>query len=326
MHDASPITSRRSTIMKLSLCLGAALVPVAFLAACVGGDDSSANNAPAATPPAATAPNAPPADPTPVVTPPAPPTAVGQPPVAPPPPPAWAPSDLANLGLWLRGDLGLHVDAKTNLVTSWDDQSSAKAVAMPFAGAEPGPETSFGNQGVAFAGAQALTVADAAPIQWSGDFTVAVIASSNQQPGSLGALFGKTAVPSPWSGPVLFTNFSKGATPNQGALGGQIDGANFASTTQLALDDKTARMFVLQRSGTVLSVRVDNEAAADHDLVNPLDTTAPGVAAYIGGHPAPTVIQGFQGTVFEVIGVGASLSDADYGKLYGYAKARYGLK
>jgi hypothetical protein len=71
---------------------------------------------------------------------------------------------------------------------------------------------------------------------------------------------------------------------------------------------------------------VNDGALASQQLANPMDTSAPGVDAYIGGHPVPKVVQGFQGTIFEVIGVGDSMADADFAKLWAYAQKRYGIK
>ncbi len=59
--------------------------------------------------------------------------------------------------------------------------------------------------------------------------------------------------------------------------------------------------------------------------MNPTDTSAMGVDAFVGGHPN-VAQQGFIGSMYEVIGVGAALDDATYAKVVTYATKRYGIK
>ncbi len=295
--------------------------------ACTGDEESSAPAAPASIP-AAETPAAPPAPSRPVTS--DDPRTASEPavlaPDAPPGPPAeWEPSQLADLAVWLRADKGTHSSDKLGGLDSWDDQSTHKNDAVA-ASASFAKVTKEGEvTGIVFSGSAALTIKDNASMQWKGDFSVVVVARSTQAKGSYGALFGKTTVAFPYSGPALFTNYPIGANADQGGFGGQVNIDSYQASSAVGLDDGKPRMFGLVRSGDQISVRVNGAAEALVGIDTGIDTSAIGVDAFIGGHPQKSLVQTFTGTIYEVIGVAGAVDATTYAKLYAYEKARYAI-
>jgi hypothetical protein len=309
------------------LALSAAVV------ACSGDDPKptvTADSAPVVTKPAP-APSGNDVSPVPTTGTEEPPAATEEPPVvvdndagsdaAVPPLKPFDPSQLTGLAVWLRGD-SIDVDL-TMHVTTWHDKSGNGNDALPLKGwVAPKKTTASNNDGVHFVGLQALTIADSASTQFSGDFTIVVVEASSQQKGTYGALYGKSAAGSPFSGPALFTNYPNGANKDLGAIGAQVDIGNFVTSTETALDDSSVDIVTFQRAGDTIGTQVNGGTIATQALVNAGDTTAVGIDTYIGGHPNAAA-QYFVGDIFEVIALPSVLGKTEKAPLLAYLSGRY---
>lgn len=234
-----------------------------------------------------------------------------------PEPKAFEPSQLADLAMWLRADTGVTMDASARVV-SWADRSPNHndATAMMDLAPTMTKLPSSGLPAVQFNGSQFMTIADSASLQWKGDFTVIVLASSVQKEGTQGWLYGKTASSSGQPGPALIVNYpsnKKGADLH--VFAARIDENTVSTWDNVNADDGSLHIFMMGRAGTTMFVSFDGEPVHAIDVGKAKDTAAVGAVAAIG--------EGFEGSMGELIALQHAMTEDETKALVDYAVARY---
>jgi hypothetical protein len=248
------------------------------------------------------------------------------------PPTPFSPSQLPGLALWLAADTG--ISTVNSKVTSWMDQSGhLNNATQSIAASQPTLVTGAvnGHPVVAFGLSGALTylqIADAASLNWgTGDFTLEIVASSTQPVNTYAVMYGKQKTDAaPYPGPGLYMNFP---IPSATTLGVQLEGlpAYELGSSTTGVNDGNTRLYGGRRTGMILEARLNGALSAMSVLpAAPLDLSAAGFPAFVGGHPASgTVIQALQGNVAEIVAVAGTITTADLTKLEKYLEAKYGL-
>ncbi len=227
------------------------------------------------------------------------------------------PSQLTGLVLWLSANQGVTMGANAS-VTAWADQSGKKNNAAP---GTTLPifidQIANGQPAVRFDGAATyMQLADGPSFQFAtGDFTVEVVDAVRGS--GIASLFGKTVQTTPFTGPVLFANFSSTK------LGAQVDSNHTATGTTTGLNDGNFHLFGMRRDSGTLEVRVNGLAEGNDPGTGTIDVSATGSAPTIGGQAK--LVQMLNGDIAEVIIVKGTLSDADLKSLETYLKSKYSL-
>lgn len=248
--------------------------------------------------------------------------------------PSWTPASLGSaLAVWLRGDKGITTTPCTTgtCVTVWADQSGHHndATSAAAGGTPPLYTTDrYGNPSVAYdggtTGTASLAIADSASIEFAGAYTIIAVAlqTSENVPGHVGAIYGKTSMAGPFGGPYLAIDYDNGgAVPADGRAGAQIDFNNVVASAESSLDGTLHVFSTVYDANGHLSVRVDDAAPTTVSATPSGPLTAVGQPAYIGGRPGSSQV--VRGTIAEVIAVNSAISPADWSNAYAYLKSRY---
>jgi hypothetical protein len=242
----------------------------------------------------------------------------------------WSPASLGSaMVLWLDGDQGVSTAAcgPARCIQSWADQSSHGNDAFVAAGGTAptlAQGVFHGHSGATFdgdaGGTASLGVADGPSIEFTGGFTILVVAVQNTTTSPhVGALFGKTNPGAPYAGPFLAVDY----VVSTEAAGTQldIDGPVVSSETNL---DGVLRAYTAVYDGaSQLSLRVDDDPPTVGTLTAPGPLTAPGTAAYIGGRPGSGQV--VAGSIAEVIAMNAPITTSQWTSAWAYVQAKYAL-
>jgi hypothetical protein len=237
--------------------------------------------------------------------------------------PAWSPSQLAGLSLWLDAQKG--VTGTTN-VTAWADQSGqGNNFSQATAANQPALAAAAinGLNALQFTGASdsfleieplsaSLTIA-------TGDFAVVEVVAWDNVPADTQQIgYACLFVPSPTTG--FFAN--NPGVPNASAYA-QLGGA--ISSTATTLNDAHYHYVAMRRTGTTLESRADGVGATTTISASANFTTG-SIGAFIGGRiPSEGANQALDGHLAEVVVVNGTLSDADLGTLESYFKTKFAL-
>lgn len=239
-----------------------------------------------------------------------------------PEPAAFEPSQIPQLALWLRADKGVPSIISKNGIDTWKDSSGNGNDATALPGNNLHLDKVGANNAFAFDGTKAMLIKDSATMRWAGDYTVVIVARSEQKAGA-GQLFAKTTNAFPYAGPSLYANFQVGKNANLGSIGGLVDSNNAGSSAETGLDDGATRVLFMERMGDSLMFGI-NGGAMQESAVATVDTSAVGSNASLGGQVvAGTVLQGFHGDIFEVIAVPTALDAEMLAAINTYAMVRY---
>ncbi len=232
-------------------------------------------------------------------------------------------ANVAGLTMWLDGDRGVNRLSDGGLL--WSDQSGHGNVAIAPRAVPPSTTVGFaGHSALAFNSTQLLTVADAPSLQCAADFTVIVVARSTTPSSEYGALLGKSAKPYPFPGQAMFVNYPPLSGAPTSTVGAQLDFTTFVESSDMGVSDGIARVYEMQRTGTLLSIRV-NSGARVSATVPVVDVRSVGAFIYIGGNLAASVVQGLTGAIAEVLFVNGTVADADYITMHTYLTAKYAI-
>ena len=240
----------------------------------------------------------------------------------------FSPSQLTGLRLWLDAEKG--VTSTSNKVSAWADQSGqANTAVQATAARQPQVVVSTinGHTVLRFDGSDdVLKVVDAASLQFGmDDFTIAVVGSWTNPNNTYGAIMTKQIEGTyPYIGYSVWANFPP--LPST-AFGFQIDAqTDLVTSTATALNDGTARLFVAQRKGTTMEIRIGGTTDKTFTTTATQDVSATGYNMYIGGHEqGGGVTQTMLGDIAEFLIVRGTLSAADLGKLETFLKTKYAL-
>ncbi len=252
----------------------------------------------------------------------------------------WSVSSVQGLALWLDAtNSPIKTVNNSNQVLGWNDLSPNHNNAQQTNASVAPTLTTFGATSVFGAihfssnpqGSQLgneLVIADSTSLQWgNNDFYIAVVASFDNNiadglAAGVGTFYAKGDAISSlavglagnrggWSGSYLSTGFQASAgNINTGAPGTDNDGV--------------ARLYACQRSGSVLSLRLNGAGVASGTLpVQGVDVSAAGVAASIGAVGDATDDR-LDGNIAEIIAVNSPAA-ADVSKIEAYLMKKYGI-
>ena len=253
-------------------------------------------------------------------------------------PPAYDPAALKSLVLWLDASKG--VTQANNKVSKWLDQTSnhndasqGTLARQPALGANvinalPALHFDKGNnQG----GGNGLQIADGPSLQWStGDFFIAIVARFDNKPAdglSLGTgPFFIKAGNNQGAAVAFYANIPQFQNQQQTVLlgleglvrGAQQNGQTV--TVGTAYNTATAHIFVVERVGNSINLRVDG-AQVSTAVTSGQNIDAVGANAFIGADG--NFGSRLNGDIAEVMATKATLAVADRTGLEGYLKARY---
>jgi hypothetical protein len=246
--------------------------------------------------------------------------------------PAFSPSQLTGLALWLDADKGVTAGAG-NKVSVWADQSPrGNNASQTVAARQPTVATGVvnGHPVIRFDGtANVLVVPDAQTLQFGmEDFTIAVVGSWTNVQSAYAAFLTKQIEPTyPYLGYSVWANFPQPAPSTK--FGFQIDAAtDFATTAAASLNDGAPRLYVSKRAGTAMEIRVGGAADGSFTATSIKNVSATGYKLSVGGHESAdgaSVIQLLKGDIAEIVIVRGALSTTDLQKLETYLKTKYGL-
>jgi hypothetical protein len=244
-------------------------------------------------------------------------------------PVAFSPSQLGGLRLWLDAEKG--VTSTSNKVSAWGDQSGqANNAVQTTAARQPQVVVSTinGHAVLRFDGADdVLKVLDSASLQLGmDDFTIAVVGSWSNQQASYGAFMTKQIEGTyPYLGYSVWANFPQPSSST--TFGFQIDAAtDFLSTNATALNDGSPRLFVAQRKGMTMEIRVGGTTDKTFTTTAVQDVSASTYNMFIGGHEQGAgVSQNLQGDIAEFLIVRGALTANELQKLETFLKTKYAL-
>lgn len=228
--------------------------------------------------------------------------------------PAFLPSDLANLSLWLKSDSGTHVSGSN--ITSWDDQSAGGYSALGAGSARPLLVSSVlnGKPAIRFDGTDdSLSIANFA---LTTNFTIFVVGRFTEAK----SMFIEQSVDSSFNPGFFFF----------GAPGADVILQTFRTDSQYVDSAESYWMgasstYVTGRqSGGVYTVR---KAGANISLnaptgLNQANTTATDTL-WIGSRAGINLFS--EGDLFELITYSAALTDGQINQVESYLARRYGL-
>jgi len=239
----------------------------------------------------------------------------------------WSPASLGSaMVLWLDGDQGVSTAAcgQATCIQSWADQSGHGNDAFVAAGgtAPTLAQGAFhGHSAATFDGGTAsLGIADGSSIEFTGGFTILVVAVQNTTTSPhLGALFGKTNPGAPYAGPFLAVDY----VASTQAAGAQLDIDDPVVSSETNLDGVLRAYTVVYDGASQLSLRVNDDPPTVGTLTAPGPLTAPGTAAYIGGRPGSGQV--VAGSIAEVIAMNAPITTSQWTSAWAYVQSKYAL-
>ncbi|WP_394844313.1 LamG domain-containing protein [Pendulispora brunnea] len=232
--------------------------------------------------------------------------------------PSWTPANLFP-DLWLDGD---DVVVAGGAVTQWNDRSGKEnhaVTAVTDSGARrPTVVEIHGHKIVSFDGQSRLAVADTPSLQWGTDdftFFVALRSIGLDDP-NFGTIYARTTSTVPNPGVQLFMTRS----PSTYLVGAE---ANHRITSlRSGYDDGLLHLVMLRRSGPSLELRVDG-VLAGRVTTDPVSVNASDGNGTIGG--AREGDKFLRADIAIILGVRASLAEADIAKVEAYVRERYGF-
>jgi hypothetical protein len=250
-------------------------------------------------------------------------------------PGALAPSDVANVALWLDAAANV-VTSPGGAVTSWADRSPNNHVAFP-AGVGPTllSDAGHGQPGVHFAMAgadnQRLVIADHASLRWgTGDFAIGAVVAYDNPPvtgdlNSMGLIYSKQVGPAPYPGPALFANDGS-FDPVRTSFRLQVEvyvESSLTSDTTGYNDGKFHVVFALRR-GMTLIIRADGAVVGSKTMGSNVDISIPGTDVIVGG-AAGGGEQQLDGTLLELCAFAGPIDDTQLEAVERYFSVRHGL-
>jgi hypothetical protein len=245
-------------------------------------------------------------------------------------PPAFSPSMLTGLVLWLDASKGITVAAGAKL-DQWTDQSGqGNSARQTTAASMPTYNTNVVHAlpAVTFDGTVTfLSVADATSMEWGvADYAMVVVGrSANANTDTNCMFYQKTLAASPYNGLNLFVNPAFGTLTGQVAA--QDDATHNIVSTAGGYNDNKFRLYAARRVGTTLQVRVNGTVVGQVSESPTVNIDAPGRAGQIGqnGYTPNSGFQALKGDIAEIVAIKGPITDADLGKLEGYLMTKYGL-